>query len=136
VLATHGFDVSKARLAPRVKVSTHQFDGFQIGATAVPPGAAATIAAVVADLTNTPTAVAKIEGFTDEMGPSFSDDLARSRQWAELTRDAIIASGTVGGKAGFNVVPLGSMRQVATNDTEPHRRQNRRVVITVERPGP
>jgi outer membrane protein OmpA-like peptidoglycan-associated protein len=136
VPATGGVDVSNARRAPRVRVSTRRIDSFEIGVAAVPASGAATITAVVDDLTANPTAVARIEGFSDTTGPSLADNVTRSRQWAEATRDAIIASGTVGGVEGFNVVAFGALNPVAPNTTESNRRQNRRVVTTVERPGP
>jgi outer membrane protein OmpA-like peptidoglycan-associated protein len=126
--------VLSARQAPRVAVSTHRFDGFQIGVAAVPAGASATIAAVVADLAANPTATVRIQGFTDLRGP-FAADLARSREWAHLTRDAIEATAAIG-PDGYNLIGLGAMSFVAPNTTEPNRRQNRRVVITLERPGP
>lgn len=137
-LATRGLDVSNARRASRAKVSTRRIDGFDIGSPAVPAAGDPTIAAVVADLAANPTATVRIEGFSDGQAvPTRSpvDNVARARQWAEGTRDAILAAGASGDKEGFNLIALGAMTFVAPNDTEANRARNRRVVITVERPG-
>jgi flagellar motor protein MotB len=138
-VATRSVDVSKARRASRVRVSTRRIDGFDIGSPAVPAAGAPTIAAVAADVANNQTATVRIEAFTDAQPiPTRSPvaSAARARQWAEGTRDAILAAGAGGDKEGFNLIALGAMSFVAPNDTEANRARNRRVVITVERPGP
>ena len=131
--AASDFAVSNARHAPRVNVSTQTIDSFVSGSAAVPAAGAAAVAAAAADVAANPTATVRIEGFTDDQGTAVQNVLL-SNDRASAALAALVAAGAGAGR--IHAVGLGQTGPVAANDTDAHRAQNRRVVITVDRPGP
>ena len=119
--------VEDARMAERTYVSARPIEGFAPGSDALPPAAAATIAAVEADLLANPRATAHVEGFSDDTGsPSANLPLSQSR--ADAVAKAI-AAGPASSKWLFAIGRgiLEDFRDQA---------RNRRVMITVEKPKP
>jgi outer membrane protein OmpA-like peptidoglycan-associated protein len=141
--ATRNVTISKARRAAPVNVSNRTIDQFGPGSAALPAGAAAVITAAVADVAANATSTVRIEGFSAEPaagGGIFGSvvgvlgALTESQQRADAVLAAMRVAGVSAGR--MNSVGRGPTNFVAANDTEPHRLQNRRVVITVRRPGP
>lgn len=125
--------LSNARQAPKVLVATHVVDQFGTASDAVPATGAANIAAAAADVAANPSATVLIEGFTDDAGlPADNIDLGRRR--AQNARAALVAAGVGGGR--IHHVGRGEVNFVATNATPAGRASNRRIVISVTRPGP
>lgn len=131
--ATNDFTVSNARRAPKVTVSTHTVDSFITDSDAVPALGAATIAAAAASVAANPSSTVLIEGFTDSPG-SVGHNLGLSLRRAQQARTALIAAGVGAGR--IHIEGRGETRFVAPNNNEANRARNRRIVITVTRPGP
>jgi len=131
--ATQNTVISAARRAAPVVISTRTIDSFASGSNALPAGSAATIAAVAADVAANPTSTVLIEGFADA-GGSAAANLTATRNRGVSARTALVGAGVVTGRT--RVEPRGATGFVAPNVTEADRAQNRRVVITVRRPGP
>lgn len=127
------FSVSNARQAPRLNVSTRTIDAFVTGSAVLPATSAAAIAAAAAEVAATPSATVRIEGFTDTVGTPVGNVIL-SNQRAQSGLAALAAAGVAPGR--MHAVGLGQTRPVAANDVEANRRRNRRIVITVDRPGP
>jgi len=128
---TRSRDITSARRAPRAPVSSHVIGGF-IKST-VPLTGPAMIAAAATSVAANPTSTVLIEGFTDSTG-STAENLTTSRHRAEHVRDALVAAGVDQGR--IHVEGRGASSFVATNTTPLGRSLNRRVVITITRPGP
>jgi outer membrane protein OmpA-like peptidoglycan-associated protein len=128
-VATQNQTVTSSRRAPPVVVSTRIIDNFASGSSAMPAGGAAAIAAATADVAANPTSTVLIEGFADA-GGSAAVNQQVSRRRAERVRDALGLRGRV------HIEGRGATNFVAANDTPANRALNRRVVITVRRPGP
>ena len=132
--ATQDVAVTSARRRPKVVISTRTIDnfgtGFFSGAT-IPATGPAIIAAAAADVAANPTATVRIEGFADssELVGGF-----RSTQRATNVQTALVAAGVGRGRIHFE--GRGGTSFVAPNNTPLNRARNRRVVITVTRPGP
>jgi outer membrane protein OmpA-like peptidoglycan-associated protein len=127
------FSVSKARQAPRVNLSTTTIDQYVTGSHAVPATGAPIIAAAAAIVAANSSATVRIEGFTDSPGtPGFNLNLSQQR--ANDAAAALTAAGVGSGR--IHRVGRGETNFVAANDTEANRARNRRVVITIDRPGP
>lgn len=127
------FSVSRARQAPRANVSITVIDHFATGSAAIPAAGAAAIAAAAADVVANPSATVRIEGFTDSVGAAV-DNVILSNQRADSGEAALRAAGVAGGR--IHTVGEGETLPVAANDTEANRALNRRIIITVDRPGP
>ena len=127
------FSVSNAHQAPRVNVSTRVVDHFVTGSAAIPAAGAAAIAAAAADIAANSSATVRIEGFTDAVGTAVGNVIL-SNQRAAAAEAALRAAGVAGGR--IHAVGGGQTSPVAPNNTEANRARNRRVVITVDRPGP
>jgi outer membrane protein OmpA-like peptidoglycan-associated protein len=126
--------VSGAREAARVPVSSHTIDGFVTGQDAMPASGGAAVTAAKAQLTAHPQSTATIEGFTDNVGtPAVNDPLSQRR--ADAVRTAL----TPAGDPLFNTTHAhgrGATSFVAGNATDADRARNRRVVIRIEEPAP
>ena len=127
------FSVSNTRQAPRVNISTRTIDAFVTGSAVIPAAAAATVAAAAADVAASTSATVRIEGFTDTVGTP-AGNVILSNQRAQSGLAALRAAGVASGR--MHAVGLGQTRPVAANDIEANRRRNRRIVITVDQPGP
>jgi outer membrane protein OmpA-like peptidoglycan-associated protein len=135
-LATGGtdFQVTGTRQATRDPVSTHTIDGFATGSSALPAGAAAVLAAAVADLQAHRNSTAIVEGFTDNVGNAGVNDPLSERR-ANAVRTALTGlDATLGG--ALHRVGRGATSFVAGNDNEADRARNRRVTIAITEPGP
>jgi outer membrane protein OmpA-like peptidoglycan-associated protein len=131
--ATQNVVISAARRAAPVVISGRTIDQFVSGSSTVPAAGAATITAAAADVAANPNSTVMIEGFSDSGGAAAAN-LTASRQRAEQVRTALIAAGVRQGRT--RIEPRGAVNFVAANDNDAHRALNRRVVITVRRPGP
>ena len=131
--ATQDVTITSARRAPPVVISSRTIDSFGSGSTTVPAAGAATITAAAADVAANATSTVMIEGFADS-GSSPAANLTRSRGRAERARAALVTAGVPGGR--IRVEPRGAVNFVAANNSAANRALNRRVVITVRRPGP
>lgn len=127
---TRSQDIIGAHRAPRLPVSAHTIAGFT--SSAVPPTGPATIAAAAASILANPTSTVLVEGFTDSTG-SAAGNVTISRHRAEHVRDALVAAGV--GPGRIHVEGRGAILG-PTNATPVGRSANRRVDITVTRPGP
>jgi outer membrane protein OmpA-like peptidoglycan-associated protein len=135
-LATGGtdFQVTGTRQATRDPVSTHTIDGFATGSSALPAGAAAVLAAAVADLQAHRNSTAIVEGFTDNVGNAGVNDPLSERR-ANAVRTALTGlDATLGG--ALHRVGRGATSFVAGNDNDADRARNRRVTIAITEPGP
>jgi outer membrane protein OmpA-like peptidoglycan-associated protein len=131
--ATNNFSVSNTSQTPKVNVSINTVDSFVRDSDAVPPTGAAAIAAAVADVVANPSSTVLIEGFTDSSGtPAHNLNLGQRR--AENVRANLVAMGVSNGR--IHVIGRGQTGFVAPNVTDVDKARNRRVVITVTRPGP
>lgn len=133
VAATQDVTVTSARRAAPVVISARTIDNYASGATAVPAAGAGTIALAAADVAANPTSTVMIEGFSDSRG-SAAGNLTSSRRRAERARAALVTAGV--GTGQIRIEPRGATNFVAPNNNAANRALNRRVVITVRRPGP
>jgi outer membrane protein OmpA-like peptidoglycan-associated protein len=131
--ATQDVTVTSARRAAPVVISARTIDNYASGATAVPAAGAGTIALAAADVAANPTSTVMIEGFSDSRG-SAAGNLTSSRRRAERARAALVTAGVGAGQ--IRIEPRGATNFVAPNNNSANRALNRRVVITVRRPGP
>jgi outer membrane protein OmpA-like peptidoglycan-associated protein len=131
--------VTSARNAPRVRLSFNTVDSYVTGSDTPPAAAAAVFASVGATLAANPTATVRIEGFTDNVGAP-ADNIGLGERRAENAKTAMVAAFAAAlGPAGdlrLYATGIGASRFVATNATEAGRAANRRIEITVDRPGP
>ena len=129
---TRDVTISNVRRAPKVVVSDHTVDQFVVDSAAIPPSGTAALAAVAANVAANPESTVLIEGFTDNTGSSaHNDDLSLRR--AENARIALDALGIE--PTRVHVAGRGETGFVAANDTATHRALNRRIEVTVTRPG-
>ena len=131
--ATQDQRVTSSRRAAPVVVSARTIDNFASGNNAVPAAGAATIAAAAADVAANPTSTVLIEGFADSQGAAAAN-LTVSRNRATRAQASLVAAGV--GANQIHTEGRGANNFVAANDTPANRALNRRVVITVRRPGP
>jgi outer membrane protein OmpA-like peptidoglycan-associated protein len=131
--ATSDMAISNARRAPRVNVSSRVIDSYASGSDVAPPAAAAEVAAAAADVAANPTATVLVEGFTDDVGTEARNRPLSNDRAARIVR-ALVASGVGAGR--IHGVGRAAASPVAPNTTDANRARNRRVVITVDRPGP
>jgi outer membrane protein OmpA-like peptidoglycan-associated protein len=137
--ATQNVTVTSAARRPKVTISTRTIDNFgasglfiALGAGAAIPGAgAAIITAAAADVAANPTATVHIEGFSDNS--EFLGGIAASQR-ATAVNNALQAAGVAAGR--IHAEGRGATNFVAPNTTPANLALNRRVVITVTRPGP
>lgn len=115
--------VSNARRVPRVKVATYKIDGFATGSDSVPSAKADIIAALAAEMKNTPTASAYLEGLASG-GKSSDADARLAEKRAFEVQDAVI------NKAKDQVGV--SWRRFHTTGSQD--KSHNYVVITLERP--
>jgi outer membrane protein OmpA-like peptidoglycan-associated protein len=81
--------VSNARRVGRVKVGNYKIDGFSAGSDSLPSTSAGVLAALAAEMKNTPTASAFLEGFAS--GGKSADADARIAEFRAFeVRDAVI----------------------------------------------
>ena len=125
---TADFEVVTARRIPKREISQRVFSGFVSGSPAIPGGAAATLAATLADLNADPARTLLIETYTDSSGRAASN-LAMSRRRANSVRAWFTGNGI--NQRRIAVVGRGETNFVASNATPAGRRRNRRAVLTV-----
>lgn len=104
---------------------------FGSGQAVLLPGAKAQLRALVAFVQASPSALIRIEGYTDSQG-SADTNLKLSQQRAEAVRVALVAAGVKA--ARIDAVGLGAERPIADNKTADGRARNRRVEVIVLRP--
>jgi outer membrane protein OmpA-like peptidoglycan-associated protein len=127
------FEVVSARRIPKIQVSQRTIDGFASGGAAIPPAGNVTLATALADLNGNPNSTLLIEGFADSVGSGTANrELSRNR--AAAAQAFFIANGIAADRIA--IVGRGETNFVATNANEAGRRQNRRIQLTVHRPGP
>lgn len=136
--ATQNITITSAKRRSKVVISTRTIDNFGTrslfspsGGGTIPAAGPAVVAAAAADVVANPTATVRIEGFADD-----SEFLGRvsSSQRATNVQASLVGAGVAQGR--IHAEGRGGINFVAANDTPPHRALNRRVVITVTRPGP
>lgn len=127
------FEVVSARRIPKIQVSQNTVGGFASGSAAVPPAGAAVLAATLADLNANANSSVLIEGFADNVGMAQSNVTA-SRNRAATAQAFFIANGIAADRIA--IVGRGETNFVAANNTEAGRAHNRRIQMTVHRPGP
>jgi outer membrane protein OmpA-like peptidoglycan-associated protein len=130
---TGSFTRSNVSFAPKVTVVTLTIDNFATNSDVVPAAGAGTIGAVAFLMAFTPLATVRIEGFTDDRG-SVADNLDLGARRGENAAADLVAAGLAPGR--IQLEPRGETGFVAPNNTEANRALNRRVVITITRPGP
>lgn len=130
---TSDFSRSDVSFAPKVVVNTLTIDSFVTDDAVVPPLGVPILAAVNVVLIATPLATVRVEGFTDNQGNAAHNlDLGQRRADSAIT--SLVGLGVDGGR--LHAVGRGATGFVAPNNTAAGRAQNRRVVLTVTRPGP
>jgi outer membrane protein OmpA-like peptidoglycan-associated protein len=127
------FEVVVARRIPKVQVSQRTVDGFASGSAAIPPAGNPTLAAALADLNANANRTILIEGFADNVG-SAAGNVTASRNRAAAAQAFFTANGIAADRIA--IVGRGETNFVATNATDAGRRQNRRITMTIHRPGP
>ncbi|HKH59487.1 MAG TPA: DUF4157 domain-containing protein [Flavitalea sp.] len=127
------FEVVSARRVPKVQVSQRTVDSFVSGSNAVPPAGNVILATTLADLNANPNSTVLLEGFADSVGTA-EGNVGVSRNRAATAQAFFIANGISANRIA--IVGRGETNFVATNANEAGRLQNRRIVMTVHRPGP
>jgi outer membrane protein OmpA-like peptidoglycan-associated protein len=127
------FEVVSARRIPKVQVSQRSIDSFLSGSTAVPAAGNVTLATTLADLNGNPNSTLLIEGFSDNVG-SQAGNVTTSRNRAATAQAFFVANGIAATRIA--IVGRGETNFVATNANAAGRLQNRRIQLTVHRPGP
>jgi outer membrane protein OmpA-like peptidoglycan-associated protein len=127
------FEVVSARRIPKIQVSQSSVDQFVSGSAAVPAAGNATLAAILVTLNATAGSTVLIEGFADNRGSAQANRTA-SRNRAASAQAFFLANGIAADRIA--IVGRGETNFVATNNTQAGRAQNRRIVMTVHRPGP
>jgi len=127
------FEVVSAQRIPKIQVSQRTVDSFRSGSAAIPPAGNATLAATLADLNANPNSSVLIEGFADSVGTA-AGNVTASRNRAATAQAFFTANGIAANRIA--IVGRGETNFVATNDNEAGRAQNRRIQLTVHRPGP
>jgi len=135
--ATQDVRVTNARRRAKDVVSTRTIDNFPtsglfspLAGRAVPAAGGAIVAAAAADVAAEPTATVRIEGFADdnELGGDLISGLRATDVQALL-----VAAGVAQGRIHFE--GRGRTNFAVPNTSAANRALNRRVVITVTRPG-
>ena len=105
---------------------------FDTGSAALGPGAVPVLQTIAKDIrTSGATGTIVVEGHTDDVG-SDGANLTLSNSRAQVVADWLVTEG--GLDAGrIQVVGLGERSPAEPNDSDAHRRANRRVVIAVMR---
>jgi outer membrane protein OmpA-like peptidoglycan-associated protein len=127
------FEVVSARRIPKVQVSQRTVDSFVSGSNAVPAAGNVVLATALADLNANPNSTLLIEGFADNVGTEAANRTT-SRNRAATAQAFFVANGIAADRIA--IVGRGETSFVATNANEAGRLQNRRIVMTVHRPGP
>lgn len=127
------FEVVSAQRIPKIQVSQRTIDSFTSGSNAIPPAGNVTLATALADLNGNPNSTILIEGFADSAG-SRDANVVTSRNRAATAQAFFIANGIAADRIA--IVGRGETNCVATNANEAGRLQNRRIQLTVHRPGP
>jgi outer membrane protein OmpA-like peptidoglycan-associated protein len=127
------FEVVTARRIAKVQVSSRTIDSFASGSTAIPAAGNALLAATLAELNANPATTVLIEGFTDNVGTAAANQQS-ARNRAATAQAFFTANGIAATRIA--IVGRGETNFVATNATAAGRAQNRRIVMTVHRPGP
>lgn len=127
------FEVVSAQRIPKIQVSQRTIDGFASGNNVIPAAGNATLAAALADLNGNPNSTLLLEGFSDSRGSAAANREA-SRNRAAAAQAFFIANGIAADRIA--IVGRGETNFVATNANEAGRSQNRRIQLTVHRPGP
>jgi outer membrane protein OmpA-like peptidoglycan-associated protein len=135
--ATRNRVITRSRRADHIEVSSRTVDRFAFGSPFLPAGGSAEIAAAVADVLANDLSTITIVGHADAQG-SDAANLAVSTQRAQQAREAMIRAGVDAGreKERFAIVGRGGAEPAADNDSADGRARNRRVVVTITRPGP
>jgi outer membrane protein OmpA-like peptidoglycan-associated protein len=127
------FEVVSARRIPKVQVSHRVVDNFVSGSNAVPAAGNPTLAAVLADMNANANRTLLIEGFADSSG-SAAANRTTSRNRAQAAQAFFIANGIAADRIA--IVGRGETNFFGNNATAAGRAQNRRIELTVHRPGP
>ena len=127
------FEVVSAQRIPKIQVSQRTIDSFASGSNAIPPAGNVTLATALADLNGNPNSTILIEGFSDNVG-SQNANVVTSRNRAAAAQAFFIANGINADRIA--IVGRGETNFVATNANAAGRLQNRRIQLTVHRPGP
>lgn len=127
------FEVVSAQRIAKVQVSHRTIDGFASGSAAVPPAGNVVLATALADLNGNPNSSILIEGFTDNVGGAAGNRVS-ARNRAATAQAFFIANGIAADRIA--IVGRGEINFVATNANAAGRAQNRRIEMTVHRPGP
>jgi outer membrane protein OmpA-like peptidoglycan-associated protein len=116
----------------KVEVTLDSTVSFQPDSAKLTPKALSTIKRIAADITKAGASTVLIEGHvsgTDQGSKAVQQQLSEDRAQAVLK--ALKAA--VGGDVSFKAVGRGAEEPVAPNDSEEHRKLNRRVVVTYDR---
>lgn len=111
------------------ELSSHNAILFQSGAALIADSASAELDAFAATLAKCPQTKVYVEGHTDSDGDD-QKNLALSVARAEAVVRALIERGVAASR--LYAVGYGESQPIASNDTQDGKRQNRRIVITVE----
>jgi outer membrane protein OmpA-like peptidoglycan-associated protein len=131
--ATADFSRSNVSFATKVAVITLTIDSFITNDATVPAAGGLVLLAVQGLLIANPLATVLVEGFTDDQG-SAASNVTLGQQRAQSAVASLVGFGVDGGR--LHTVGRGATGFVAPNGTAAGRAQNRRVVLTVTRPGP
>ena len=129
--ATQNLSITSAMRRPKVTISTHTIDNFGSISPFMPGAGAAIITAANADVAANPTATVRIEGFADNTEPGSGVVTALRASGVET---ALQTAGVAAGR--IHAEGRGATNFVVPNTTPANMALNRRVVITVTRPGP
>lgn len=105
---------------------------FDVDSAVLTASAIPSLRGIVADITRAGLdGTVQVEGYTDDVGPE-GYNLGLSDARAQAVADWLVQYGHLT-ESRIQVVGLGEGYPVAPNDTDEHRRANRRVVIAVQR---
>lgn len=127
------FEVVSAQRIPKIQVSQSTIGSFVSGSTAIPPAGNVILATALADLNGNPNSTILIEGFSDSTGGADTNRTVSGNR-AATAQTFFIANGIAADRIA--IVGRGETNFVATNANEAGRLQNRRIQLTVHRPGP
>jgi len=113
---------------PAPKTFTFDYLDFDTGLATYTASSQPTIDGMAAILNAYPTAVVRVEGFTDSEGDDASN-LALSQARADTVAQALVARGVAASRV--SAVGVGEARPVGDNNTEAGRAKNRRIELVV-----
>jgi outer membrane protein OmpA-like peptidoglycan-associated protein len=124
-------DAMQAKVTDRGLVLTLGDVLFASGTAELLPGAAGNLDQLVSFLGNYPTRTVLIEGHTDNVGSSSSNQLL-SERGADSVRSHLVRRGIDAGR--LNTSGAGESTPVSSNDSAAGRQQNRRVEVIISNP--